>query len=189
MIFGGLDFETTGLDPLKGHRIIEVALDLRKETGERIGTYVTRVNPERGVDPDAEAVHGISYEKLIGEPTWPMVAPRLSALMGKCDYIVAHNGEGFDAPFVVHEFMRVGVPVPTIRLIDTMLQGRWATPDGAVPSLKALAFACDVGYDPAKAHAALYDVEVMLDCFFRQYKRGFFQLPTREFQMPKREAA
>lgn len=189
MIFGGLDFETTGLDPQKGHRIIEVALDLRKEDGSRLGTYETRINPERSIDPAAEAVHGISYDMLLECPTWNVVAPKLSALVARCDYIIAHNGDGFDLPFMIHEFMRVGVAVPRIRSIDTMLQGRWATPDGAVPSLKALAWACDVEYDPSKAHGALYDVGVMLDCFFQQYPRGYFQLPTREFQMPKKEAA
>lgn len=185
MIFGGFDCETTGLKQADGHRLVEVALLLRDETNKPLGKYVTRINAQRSIDPKAQEVHGITYESLVGQPTWDAVAPKLAALMGRCDYIVAHNGEGFDFPFLVAEFMRIGVSVPTIRGIDTMLQGRWATPDGAVPNLGALAFACDVPYDKSKAHAAEYDVEVMLDCFFKQWPRGFFQLPSREFRLTK----
>ena len=63
-----------------------------------------------------------------------------------------------------------------------MVQARWATADGMQPSLKALCFACGVKYDEGKAHGALYDVEVMLESFFGQYRRGFFQLPTVAYQ-------
>lgn len=185
IIVGGLDFETTGLDQEKGHRIIEVALTLHElDTRKRLGQFVTRVNPERSVDPDATAVHGIKFEDLISAPTWPSVAPKLSALVGKCHYVVAHNGEGFDAPFMVREFLRVGVPIPEFRVVDTMLQGRWATPDGSVPNLGALCFACGVDYDKAQAHAALYDVDRMMDCFFSQFENGFFTLPTQPYKLP-----
>lgn len=189
MIFGGLDLETTGLKQAEGHRIIEVALSLHKEDGSLIGSYVTRINPQRPIDPKAQEVHGISTADLVGCPLWESVAPKLSGLMSKCDYLIVHNGEGFDIPFLVHEFIRVGVSVPQVRLIDTMLQGRWATPDGAVPNLGALAFASDVPYDKSKAHGALYDVEVMAACFFKWFPAGFFKLPTRDFELPRKETA
>lgn len=182
IIVGFLDFETTGLKQEDGHRIIETALILCDlNTREVIGTVEQRTNPERPIDEKAQAVHGIRYEDLVACPTWPVFAPKLAALLGRCHYVVAHNGEGFDLPFVFREFIRVGIAPPRVMLTDTMLQGRWATPDGAVPNLGALAWACDVPYDTTKAHAALYDVEVMRDCFFSQYERGFFQLATSPF--------
>lgn len=193
IIVGGLDIETTGLKQEEGHRIVEVALSMHRLEAidappVKVGDFVRRINPERGIDPAAQAVHGIAFEDLIGQPRWPEVGGQLSALMSRCDVIVAHNGEGFDCPFIVRELMRAGLPVPKIAVTDTMLQGRWATPDGMPPSLRALAFACGVEYDESKAHAALYDVEVMLACFFQQLPRGFFQLPTRPWELPKPEA-
>lgn len=184
-LIAGLDIETTGISQEKGHRIIEVSLILHDlDTGGRKGSFTTRINPQRPIDEDAEKVHGISFDSLVGCPVWTDVAPKLSAIMGRCDYIVAHNGEGFDMPFVFQEFLRVGVSLPTVRLIDTMLQGRWATPDGSVPNLGALCFASDVPYDPEQAHGAEYDVEVMLACFFKLYPRGFFTLPADPFKLP-----
>jgi DNA polymerase III subunit epsilon len=181
LIIGGLDTETTGLKQSEGHRIIEVCLKLHREDGSRIGGYTTRINPMRGIDPAAEAVHGISLDMLIGEPTWEQVAPKLATVMGKCDVIVAHNGVGFDGPFLYEEFKRVDIVPPQVRLVDTMLQGRWATPDGALPNLRRLCWACGVDYDKDKAHAADYDVDVMLQCFFSQWQHGFFQVPDSIF--------
>lgn len=182
-IVGGLDFETTGLSQPDGHRIIEAALILYDlNTGDKLGQYTTRLNPERGIDPKAEAVHHISYDSLIGKPTWDVVAPKLNSLVSRCEYLVAHNGIGFDAPFLFGELIRVGEVLPSVRIIDTMVQGRWATPDGAVPNLQALCFASGVPYDTALAHGALYDVQVMMDCFFKHIKTGFFTLPTETYR-------
>lgn len=188
ILVGGLDFETTGLEQEKGHRIIEAALSVYElESRRKIGSYVTRINPERSVDPDASAIHGIKFEDLVAEPTWPAVAPKLATLVGKCQFIVAHNGEGFDAPFFARELLRIGHPVPTMHVVDTMLQGRWATPDGSIPNLGALCFACGVEYDSSKAHAALYDVDRMMECFFSQFDRGFFKLPTEPFKLVEKK--
>ncbi len=182
-IVAGFDTETTGLDQTEGHRLIEVAVliyDL--DTQERLGKFVSRINPQRGIDPKAQEVHGISYDELIREPLWEEVAPKLSALLSRCHYVVAHNGIGFDMPFVWGEFIRAGVSLPEVAVVDTMLQGRWATPDGAVPNLGALCFASGVQYDKALAHAAEYDVSVMMQCFFRHFPAGFFTLPAQPYR-------
>jgi DNA polymerase-3 subunit epsilon len=182
IVVGGLDLETTGLEQAGGHRIIEVALSMHDlTTHELIGKFTTRINPQRSIDPKAQEVHGISFESLAGEPLWEAVAPKVEALLRRCDYVVAHNGEGFDMPFLYAELLRAGRGLPSVGLVDTMLQGRWATADGVVPSLKALCFACGVPYDTALAHGALYDTDVMMESFFSQLKKGFFQLPLTPY--------
>jgi DNA polymerase-3 subunit epsilon len=182
-LVAGLDIETTGLDQTDGHRIIEAAVIVHDlDTRAELLRYETRINPQRGVDPKAQEVHGISYDMLIGQPLWESVAPRLSAILSKCQYVVAHNGQGFDMPFVWGEFLRAGVSMPEVIVVDTMIQGRWATPDGAIPNLGALCFASGVDYDKSKAHGATYDVSVMLSCFFRHFDSGFFHLPTEAYR-------
>src|SRR5699024_8036994 len=59
-----MDTETTGLDPMKGDRIIEVGIvELvgRKFTGEKLHVYI---NPQRGVDEEVIRIHGISEALL-----------------------------------------------------------------------------------------------------------------------------
>lgn len=187
-LIAGLDLETSGLSQVDGHRVIEVAVVIYSlETRAMRGRFETRLNPQRGIDAKAQEIHGISYESLIGKPLWEEVAPKLSLLLSKCPYVVAHNGLGFDAPFLWGEFLRAGVALPEVRIVDTMLQARWATPDGSIPNLKALCFACGVPYDPDKAHGASYDTEVMMACFFSQLDAGFFTLPTEfyRYTIPK----
>lgn len=190
MIIAGLDTETTGLEQEKGHKIIEfgsIVYRYDDATGValRVGSYVQRINPRRPIDPGAFNVHGISFEDVAACPTWEEVAPKIYKVMNGCDVIVAHNGDGFDLPFIAAELLRVGSPIPDVQSVDTMLGARWATPAGKMPNLGELCFALDVPYDREKAHGAEYDVEVMMACFFKALKMGFYQLPA----LAEREAA
>lgn len=184
MIIGGLDIETTGLEQEKGHRIIEIAVlpylyDEATGTVTPKGKFVQRINPQRAIDPGAQAVHGICYEDLAYSPTWEEVAPKVVRLMSACDLLVAHNGNGFDLPFIAAELLRIGQPIPDVEVVDTMVQGRWATPMGKLPNLGEFCFATGVDYDKEKAHAAEYDVSVMMEGFFVALRKGFIQLPTK----------
>src|SRR5690606_20197546 len=103
-----LDTETTGLDPLGGHRIIEIGcveLMHLMPTGETRQFYI---NPERDVPPDAEAVHGLSAAFLSDKPRFAEIADELCAFIGE-DRLIAHNA-GFDINFLNAEFARLGLP-------------------------------------------------------------------------------
>lgn len=178
-IASGLDIETTGLSFADGHRIIEVGvINCDLDSGKMLSHYVQRINPQRPIDPKAQEVHGISYEMLANEPPWEQVAPTFHAHLAHAQLLVAHNGAGFDIPFITHEFARVGLPMPAKPLVDTMLEGRWATPLGKLPNLGELCFACSVPYDPSKAHGAAYDIAVMMAAFFKARRKGFFTVPA-----------
>lgn len=177
MLIGGLDTETTGLDQSKGDRIIEVAL-LTYDTASRklVDKFVQRIDPERAISAGAQDVHGISYSELVGQPKWDAVAPELQHRMNALDLAIAHNW-GFDGPFITGEFVRIGLAVPNIASFCTMENGRWACYDGKLPRLQELCIALGVPYDPALAHAADYDVERTMDCFWRALDRGFYRPP------------
>jgi DNA polymerase III subunit epsilon len=183
LIIAGYDLETTGLNAPE-HRIIEVALkayrfDPTDPLGAvAVGKLVQRIHPERNIEAKAQAVHGITLTDLVGKPTFDQVAPKLSAALNKCDVVVAHNGLDFDFPFTVRELERVGCDIPDFEPFDTMVNGRWATPYGKVPNLRELCFACDEPYNPAEAHAAEYDVDRMMKCFFFGIAHGHFRLST-----------
>lgn len=173
----GLDTETTGLKQEAGHRIIEIAfLTYDLNTASLEDTWIQRIDPERPIDPGAQEVHGIAYTDLIGCPKWEDIAPEIARRMAAADLLVAHN-MGFDGPFIAAELIRVGQKVPDVHALCTMENARWACPDGKLPKLQELCFALGVDYDVAKAHGAEYDVSVMMDCFFKGLKRGFYGLP------------
>jgi len=69
-----LDTETTGLDPAKGHRIIEIGcVELLNAipTGETFHVYM---DPERDIPEEAFRVHGLSAEFLAGKPLFAKIA-------------------------------------------------------------------------------------------------------------------
>lgn len=171
----GLDLETTGLDQSAGHRIVEVAAVVHDlDTARLLGKYVQRINPQRSIDPEAQRVHGITFEMLAHEPTWEQVAPNVHKILTAVQYMGGHNVVGFDWPFLTGEFQRIGMAVPKVELIDTMLEARWATPLGKLPNLGELCFACGVDYDPEQAHGADYDITVNMQAYFAARAMGFF---------------
>ena len=173
-VFAGIDIETTGLKQSEGHRIVEFGVVLYDlETKRRMGKYVQRINPQRPIDPKAQAVHGISFEDVANMPILEDVAPMIVKVLNAAKFHVAHNGESFDMPFIRNELIRIGFDLESKPLVDTMLNFRWATHNGKNPNLGELCFACGVEYDEAKAHGAEYDINVMVESFFVANDKGF----------------
>lgn len=172
MILAALDIETTGL-LAPDHRIIEVYIDLIRDD-KVIWSYEQRIDPQRGIDAEALRVHKITPMSLMGKPTWQTVGPVVHKILSKADGYIWHNGDEFDGKFLAMEFKRIGLKMPELPALDTMIHGVWATPDGKRPRLSELCFACGVDYDPALAHAAAYDVQKMVECYFKAKAWGFY---------------
>lgn len=177
MIIGGLDIETTGLNYEKGDRIIEIALSVyQTDTRQNVYRYEQRFNPKVPINPDAERVHGISMSDLMGKPEFREHAGTVQSILAQCNYVIIHNA-GFDAPFVLNELMLCGLALPpTVQVYCTMENARSVTPNGKLPALQELAWAMEVEYDVAKAHGALYDVDVMMACFWKGVDYGIYRL-------------
>lgn len=174
--FAVLDTETTGLDPNDGHRVIEVALIRYDMTGRKLEQFIGRFDPERAIDPKAQAVHKISYAMLAGKPLFATAVPEMSEVMNNADFIVAHNLP-FDAKFMAAEYTGAGAVLPNRPSADT-IDARWATFNGKSPNLHELCFALGVPYDPDSAHGAEYDTAVTAACFLEGLRRGFYKLPA-----------
>jgi DNA polymerase III subunit epsilon len=118
-----IDSETTGLDPIDGHRIIEIgAVELvdRAVTGNTFHRYLC---PERSVPADALAVHGLSADFLADKPVFGAVADEFLLFAGHVP-LVRHNA-GFDIAFLNAELKRAGEsPIATERVIDTPVLAR-----------------------------------------------------------------
>lgn len=182
MVITGLDLETTGFDFHKGDRIIEVCFGVHRldTTGlQHLKTVSQRINPQRAIPAESQAVHGISFEDVKASPTWADFADTAAKILAHTDLLVIHHAE-FDTPFLYGEMERVGKPVVRQPLtFCTMNNGRWSTFDGKRPSLKELCWSLGVDYDPTAAHAAAYDVDRMMVCYDKAIKLGLFEKPTK----------
>jgi DNA polymerase-3 subunit epsilon len=154
-----LDTETTGFDPLQGHRVVEIGcLELLNHmaTGQEFHVYL---NPERDMPSEAEAVHGLSIAFLSDKPLFASIADDLLAFIGDSP-IVAHNA-GFDMNFINAELKRVGrAAIPNTRAIDTVTLARRKFP-GAQASLDALCRRFQIDTSERGKHGALLDAKLL----------------------------
>jgi len=161
-----LDTETTGLEVEKGHRIIEiggVVMNGRKKTSETFHVYV---NPQREIDREAQAVHGISNEDLSDKPFFSEIAEDLLEFIDG-SALVIHNAD-FDVGFLDAEFKIASSTYPSISEIceikDTLAIARDKFP-GQRNSLDALSKRFEInGYDRS-FHGALLDANILADVY------------------------
>lgn len=117
--YAALDFETTGLDPDEGDRVVEVAV-VRGKLGAPPATWSTLVDPGRAMD--ATRVHGITASMVRGAPEFAKVLPELRRRLEGA-ILVCHNAE-FDVGFLDMECARLGEPRPDVTVVDTLLLAR-----------------------------------------------------------------
>jgi DNA polymerase-3 subunit epsilon len=154
-----LDTETTGLDVLDGHRIIEIgALELidNKLTEQQFHFYI---NPERSVSPGAYKVHGLSTEFLQDKPLFRDIADDFLAFIADSDLVI-HNAP-FDLKFLNHELSLLGLPsIISSRAIDTVVMARKLFPGSRV-SLDALCKRYSIDNSHRSYHGALKDCHLL----------------------------
>ncbi|MBE0407523.1 MULTISPECIES: DNA polymerase III subunit epsilon [unclassified Psychrobacter] len=159
-----MDTETTGLDPLKGDRIIEVGIVEmigRKFTGEKLHVYI---NPLRGMDEEVIRIHGISEAFLTDKPTFDQVAQALYEFMDGAE-IIAHNAT-FDMNFLNMEFAKVGMNdfAERVKVTDSLVMAKQQYP-GQKNTLDALVRRLDVGKQDRTFHGALLDSEILAEVY------------------------
>lgn len=165
--FAILDFETTGLSPQRGDRVLEVGAVYMSAGMQIDGAIETLVNPCRDVGPTR--VHGITARDVHDAPTFDRVAPAiLDMLDGRV--AVGHN-VAFDLRFLTAELEREGYEVPEIVAIDTMQVAKTLLKNNPPRSFKlgdvadhlgfGIADVFDyVGLESRPAHSALGDALV-----------------------------
>jgi DNA polymerase-3 subunit epsilon len=157
------DTETTGVDPLNGDRIIEIAaLELMRDlpTGK---LFHCVIDPERDVPDEAARVHGFTRADLIGKPKFADIVDGFLAFIGP-SRLVAHNA-AFDFGFVNAELARLRLPgLPPDRMIDTLALARAKFP-GLPNSLDALCRRFDIDLTARTTHNALLDCKLLAEVY------------------------
>lgn len=161
-----LDTETTGLSLTDGHRVIEIgALELcnRRRTEKYFHCYF---NPERKVDEEALAIHGITDEFLLEQPLFgEKVADFLIFITGA--ELIIHNAT-FDIGFLDYELQRLQknyLPIANIcKITDSLVLARQKHP-GQQNSLDALCRRYQVNNSHRQYHGALLDAELLAEVY------------------------
>jgi len=158
-----LDTETTGLDPARGDRLVEIGcveLVNRMPTGEEYHCYI---NPEREVPEDAVRIHGLTNAMLADKPVFAEVSQDFEKFIGGAPLVI-HNA-AFDMKFLNAELAWVGhAELPMERAIDTLTIARKKYP-GAQNSLDALCRRFDIDNSGRDLHGALIDSYLLAEVY------------------------
>ncbi|HAJ75000.1 MAG TPA: DNA polymerase III subunit epsilon [Gammaproteobacteria bacterium] len=161
-----LDTETTGLDPMQGHKIIEIGcveIQNRKRTDSQFHCYL---NPEREIDEAAIEVHGLTVDFLADKPHFHQVEQEFIDFITGAELII-HNAP-FDLGFLNHELALTDSPCSKLdgicTVLDTLLLAREIHP-GQRNSLDALCKRYTVDNTQRTLHGALLDAEILADVY------------------------
>src|SRR3954465_3391277 len=158
-----LDTETTGLDPLRGDRLVEVGcieIYNRMPTGQTFHRYI---NPERDMPAEALAVHGLTTEFLPGTPPFAEIVYEFLEFIADAPLII-HNAS-FDVSFINAELDRIKRPaIVRDRLVDTLLLARRKHP-GVSNRLDDLCSRYFIDNSRRTKHGALLDAELLAEVY------------------------
>ena len=161
-----LDTETTGLEVLQGHRVIEIGAVLmndRKKSDEHFHTYL---NPSRLIDEEASKVHGIMNEDLLDKPSFDEIAEEFLEFVDGSTLVI-HNAD-FDIGFLNNELKLASSKYPMLQDIceieDSLAIAKDKFP-GQRNSLDALANRFEISNYDRTFHGALLDANILADVY------------------------
>ena len=151
-----LDFETTGLTPVQGDRITEVAA-LRIVGGQVVERYVSLVNCGERIPSFITGLTGITQAMVDSAPPAAQVVPALLDFIGS-DPLSAHNAS-FDEKFLRAEAARLDLAPRHAALVCSLKLSRRVFPQLGSYKLGQLSGALGIRFRSA-AHRAEADAEV-----------------------------
>ena len=158
-----LDTETTGLDPMQGHRLVEIGcveLVNRIPSGQTFHVYLY---PERGMPAEAFDIHGLSEEFLKDKPLFADVVDDLLGFLADAPLVI-HNAI-FDIGFLNAELERLGRPlIGRERMIDTLSIAR-RKHAGASNRLDDLCARYAIDASARAKHGALLDAQLLAEVY------------------------
>lgn len=169
-----LDTETTGMNKIRGnngalvavgHRIIEIACVEILDGVITGSTFHTYINPQRKIDKQATAVHGITDDMVKNAPKFKDIATALLEFIGDSNIII-HNAP-FDLAFLDKEFNMLPKkkqPTNKYTVIDTLKIARWLFP-GQHNTLEGLCHRFNIANKVE--HSALLDAVMLAHLYLK----------------------
>ena len=158
-----LDLETTGLNPLEGHKIIEIGCVELINNFPTGNTWQTYINPKRNIPQEAYEVHGLTEEFLENKPFFKDTIDDFFNFIKNSDLII-HNVK-FDMKFINYELEANNLnSINNNKVIDTIDIAKNMFPGQSI-SLDALCKRYKIDLDKRKFHGALLDAELLAEVY------------------------
>jgi DNA polymerase-3 subunit epsilon len=158
-----LDLETTGLNPLEGHKIIEIGCVELINNFPTGNTWQTYINPKRNIPQEAFEIHGLTEEFLENKPFFKDTIDEFLNFIKDSDLII-HNAK-FDMKFINYELEANNLnPISNNKIIDTIVIAKNMFP-GQSNSLDALCKRYKIDLEKRKFHGALLDAELLAEVY------------------------
>lgn len=152
-----IDTETTGQYPLESE-LCEVAA-VKWQNGEVIETFQSLIKPSKRMSEEVISIHNITNEMVASAPTVDQVLPAFHQFLDN-QVVVAHHAP-FDLGFLVPEYEKLKLPLPTAPALCSSLLSRALIPES--PNHKLQTLIPFLGLESGKAHRALDDAKACLE--------------------------
>jgi DNA polymerase-3 subunit epsilon len=157
-----LDTETTGLDPLAGHRVVEIGCIELINTVATGKTFHAYFNPEMIMPTGAQDIHGLTDEFLSDKPLFAEKVEEFLAFIADAQLVI-HNAQ-FDLGFLNAELERLDRQQLANAYVDTVSMARRKYP-GQRASLDALCERFNIDNSGRTKHGALLDSELLAEVY------------------------
>lgn len=159
------DLETTGTN-IATDRIVELAiLKVFPNGNKESKTWL--VNPGVPIPEEASAIHGITDEKVAGEPTFRELAREVYQMIQGCD-LGGFNSNRFDIPLLAEELLRAGVDFDMKNAVSVDVQTIFHKMEKRTLAA-AYQFYC--GKELTDAHSATADTQATYEVLLSQLDR------------------
>ncbi len=159
------DLETTGTN-IATDRIVEIAiLKVHPNGNKESRTWL--VNPGVPIPPEAAAIHGITDEKVAGEPTFKELSREIHQMIQGCD-LAGFNSNRFDIPLLAEELLRADVDFDMKNAVSVDVQTIFHKMEKRTLEA-AYQFYC--GKDLLDAHSASADTQATYEVLLAQLDR------------------
>jgi DNA polymerase III epsilon subunit family exonuclease len=157
------DVETTGLSPIDGDRIVEIAA-VRIKGSQVVDRFYSLVNPQRSIPSQASMVNNITDDMVQKAPLAADILPQMIHFIGGA--CVAGHNVRFDLNFLCYELALIGRRLnDQTPAVDTLKMARDLLPYLSNHKLAYLARSLGVVVD--QTHRAMADVELTVAVFLR----------------------
>ena len=176
-----LDIETTGLNPFKGAKIVEIAM-LKVQNGSEI-KFETLVNPGQHIPEECSKIHSIYDDMVKASPRFCEIAKDVLEFIGT-GTVVCHNAD-FDLTFVHKEIAESGGHSCGMYYVDTLRLARqyFSFDSNALGNI-----ADAIGVEVEVKHRAMADVLTMFSVakylFANMFRKGIDTIEPSLFEYP-----
>lgn len=163
LTFVAFDCETSGAHPV-GDEIVEVGL-VKWQGGREIAAFDQLIRPTKPMGEEVIKIHGITNEMVAESPKMADVIHRVRDFIDD-GVLIAHHAP-FDLGFLVYDFEKYGIPLPTRSPLCSSLLSRKIIQNTENHKLQTLIQFLKINAGPA--HRAESDaracLEVAIHCF------------------------